>query len=312
MPIRVQNDLPAKEILEHENIFVMDEERAHHQDIRPLEILMLNLMPTKEETELQMLRCLSNSPLQVNVTFLMVSSHKAKNTSKSHLNRFYQYFDDVRNQKFDGMIITGAPIEHLEFEEVDFWDEFKVILDWLQTNVTSTVFQCWGAQAAMYYYYGINKRPLDKKLFGVYMHEVEHRKIPLVRGFDDVFLAPHSRHTDVALEDIKKCGKITVLAESKDAGFLLGMADAGRKIFIQGHPEYDRLTLDGEYRRDADKGLPIEIPVNYYKDNDPSNKPLLTWRAMSFNLYANWLNYYVYQTTPYNLAGTPQIFKSKE
>ncbi len=308
MPIRVQNDLPAKEILEHENIFVMDEDRAHHQDIRPLEILMLNLMPTKEETELQMLRCLSNSPLQVNVTFMMVSTHKSKNTSKSHLNRFYEYFDDVRSRKFDGMIITGAPIEHFEFEEVDFWEEFTQILDWAQTHVTSTVFQCWGAQAAMYYYYGINKRPLDKKLFGVYMHEVRHRKIPLVRGFDDVFLTPHSRHTDVALEDIEKCQEITILADSKEAGFLLGMADGGRKIFIQGHPEYDRMTLDGEYRRDVDKGLAIEPPLNYYKDNDPSNKPVLTWRSMSFNLYANWLNYYVYQTTPYNLAGTPEVF----
>ena len=308
MPIRVQNDLPAKEILEHENIFVMDEDRAHHQDIRPLEILMLNLMPTKEETELQMLRCLSNSPLQVNVTFMMVSTHKSKNTSKSHLNRFYEYFDDVRSRKFDGMIITGAPIEHFEFEEVDFWEEFTQILDWAQTHVTSTVFQCWGAQAAMYYYYGINKRPLDKKLFGVYMHEVRHRKIPLVRGFDDVFLTPHSRHTDVALEDIEKCQEITILADSKEAGFLLGMADGGRKIFIQGHPEYDRMTLNGEYRRDVDKGLTIDPPLNYYKDNDPSNKPVLTWRSMSFNLYANWLNYYVYQTTPYNLAGTPEVF----
>ena len=308
MPIKVQRDLPAREILEHENIFVMDEERAHHQDIRPLEILMLNLMPTKEETELQMLRCLSNSPLQVDVTFMMVSSHESKNTSISHLNRFYEYFDDIKDRKFDGMIITGAPIEHLEFEEVDFWEEFKMILDWAEKNVTSTVFQCWGAQAAMYYFYGIKKRPLDQKLFGVYWHKVLHRKIPLVRGFDDVFLTPHSRHTDVALEDIKNCGKITVLAESEEAGFLLGMADDGRKIFIQGHPEYDRLTLDAEYKRDVNKGLEIEPPVNYYKDNDPANKPLLTWRSMSFNLYENWLNYYVYQTTPYNLLGTPEIF----
>ena len=308
MPIKVQKDLPAKEILEHENIFVMDEERAHHQDIRPLEILMLNLMPTKEETELQMLRCLSNSPLQVDVTFMMVSSHESKNTSIRHLNRFYQYFDDIKYRKFDGMIITGAPIEHLEFEEVDFWEEFKMILDWAEKNVTSTVFQCWGAQAAMYYFYGLQKRPLEKKLFGIYWHEVLHRKIPLVRGFDDVFLAPHSRHTDVDLDDIKKCGQITVLAQSDDAGFLLGMADDGRKIFIQGHPEYDRLTLDSEYKRDINKGVEIEPPVNYYKDNDPANKPLLTWRSMSFNLYENWLNYYVYQTTPYNLLGTPEFF----
>jgi homoserine O-succinyltransferase len=308
MPIKVQKDLPAKEILEHENIFVMDEERAHHQDIRPLEILMLNLMPTKEETELQMLRCLSNSPLQVDVTFMMVSSHESKNTSISHLNRFYQYFDDIKNRKFDGMIITGAPIEHLEFEEVDFWEEFKMILDWADKNVTSTVFQCWGAQAAMYYFYGLKKRPLKEKLFGIYWHRVLHRKIPLVRGFDDVFLTPHSRHTDVDIEDIRKCEKITILAESDEAGFLLGMADDGRKIFIQGHPEYDRLTLDAEYKRDVNKGLEIKPPLNYYKDNDPANKPLLTWRSMSFNLYENWLNYYVYQTTPYNLMGTPEVF----
>lgn len=308
MPIRVQNALPAKEILEHENIFVMDEDRAHHQDIRPLEILMLNLMPEKEETELQMLRCLSNTPIQVNITFMMVSTHKSKNTSMSHLNRFYQYFDDVKDQKFDGLIITGAPIEHLEYEEVDFWPEFTMILDWAESHVTSTVFQCWGCQAAMYYFYGIQKRQLDKKLFGIYYHRVLHRKIPLVRGFDDVFMAPHSRHTDVDINDIRNCDKITILAESDEAGFLLGMADDGRKIFIQGHPEYERYTLDTEYKRDLKKGLEIAPPVNYYIDNDPANKPLLTWRSISFNLYANWLNYYVYQTTPYNLVGTPEIF----
>ncbi len=308
MPIKVQKDLPAKEILERENIFVMDEERAHHQDIRPLEILILNLMPDKEETELQMLRCLSNSPLQVDVTFMMVSSHTSKHTSISHLNRFYQYFNDVRFRKFDGMIITGAPIEHLKYEEVDFWEEFLDILDWADKNVTSIVFQCWAAQAAMYYYYGIEKKPLPKKVFGVYLHKVLCRKIPLVRGFDDVFLAPHSRHTQVDIEDVRNCEDITILAESEEAGFLLGMSQEGRRIFIQGHPEYDRLTLDAEYKRDRAKRSDVELPINYYKNDDPNEKPLLTWRSISFNLYANWLNFYVYQTTPYNLVGTPVIF----
>ncbi len=206
------------------------------------------------------------------------------------------------------MIITGAPIEHLDFEQVDFWDEFTRILDWAEKHVTSTVFQCWGAQAAMYYHYGIKKQPLPQKLFGIYHHRVLHRSIPLVRGFDDVFLAPHSRHTDLPLEDIKKCDEITVLAESDEAGFLLGMSKDGRKIFVQGHPEYERYTLDKEYKRDIGKGLEIQPPFNYYIDDNPENKPLLTWRSISFNLYANWLNYYVYQTTPYNLIGTPEIF----
>ncbi len=308
MPIKVQSDLPAKEILERENIFVMDEERAHRQDIRPLQIIILNLMPVKEETELQMLRCLSNTPIQVDVTFMMVSTHKSKNTSMSHLNRFYQYFDDVRDRKFDGMIITGAPIEHLNFEEVDFWEEFLEILDWSDKNVTSVVFQCWAAQAAMYHYYGIEKKLLPRKLSGVYEHRVLCRKIPLVRGFDDVFLTPHSRNTEVDIEDVRKCADITILSESDEAGFLLGMAQRGRRIFIQGHPEYDRLTLDAEYRRDMAKGLDVPVPAHYYKNDDPSEKPLLTWRSISFNLYANWLNFYVYQTTPYNLAGTPLIF----
>ena len=309
MPITLDKKLPAVDILRSENIFVMDEIRALHQDIRPLQILILNLMPLKEETELQILRCLSNSPLQIDVTFLMVSSHAPKNTSVSHLNKFYIHFEDIKKDYFDGMIITGAPIEFLEFEEVDFWDELTKIMDWTETHVTSTMYQCWGAQAAMYYFYGIRKRILPEKMFGLFWHKVNDRKIPLVRGFDDIFLAPHSRHTEVNLEEVKACEKITVLAESDEAGFFLGMSDDGRKIFIQGHPEYDRVTLDGEYKRDAEKGMEIALPKNYYKNDDPSSRPLLMWRAHSANLYMNWLNYYVYQITPYNLYGAPEFGK---
>ena len=307
MPIRIQNDLPAKEILENENIFIMDENRAMHQDIRPLQILVLNLMPLKEDTELQILRLLSNSPLQVDVTFLMVSTHNAKNTSKSHLNQFYLHFDQVRDRFFDGMIITGAPIEMMEFEEVDFWPEMEEILDWTETHVTSTMYQCWGAQAAMYHFYGVKKYILPEKITGVFMHSVVRRKIPLVRGFDDAFRAPHSRHTEVRLADVKACEDIEVLAESKEAGFLLGMADEGRKIFVQGHPEYDRFTLDKEYHRDLAKGGEVQKPAHYYDDLDDEGRPLLTWRAHSAHLYMNWLNYYVYQTTPYDMFGTPDF-----
>ena len=305
MPIRVQNDLPAKEILEQENIFVMDDHRATHQDIRPIRIGLLNLMPLKEDTELQILRSLSNTPLQIDVVFINVSSHESKNTSTSHLNKFYLPFNEVKDQKFDGFIITGAPVEQMPFEEVDYWEELTQIMEWTKTNVTSTLHLCWGAQAALYYHYGINKVPLEKKLFGVFSHKVLNRKIPLVRGFDDVFLAPHSRHTDVPAEKIRQDGRITILAESKKAGAFLSMAQDGRQIFVMGHPEYDRVTLDGEYKRDLAKGLPIEIPENYYPDNDPQNWPLLTWRAHGNNLYTNWLNYYVYQVTPYNMIGTP-------
>ena len=305
MPIKVSRDLPVKEILESENIFVMDEERATHQDIRPLSILILNLMPKKEDTELQILRCLSNSPLQVDITFMMVKTHQSKNTSLSHLNKFYYCFDDVKDQKFDGMIITGAPVETLEFEEVDYWDELTQIFDWAERNVTSTMYQCWATQAAMYYHYGIKKYNLPEKISGVFIHRVIHRRIPLVRGFDDLFLAPHSRHAEVRLSDIEACGKITVLGESEEAGFLLGIADGGRKVFIQGHPEYDRVTLNEEFIRDTGKGMDIAPPANYYKDNDPAKGPLLMWRSHSMNLYTNWLNYYVYQMTPYNLYGTP-------
>lgn len=301
MPIKVQGDLPAKEILERENIFVMDEHRAMHQDIRPLEIAIVNLMPLKEETELHLLRSLSNTPLQVDITFVAVSSHQSKNTSASHLNKFYVSFEDIKKRKFDGMIITGAPVEQMEYEEVDYWEEITAIMDWSRDHVTSTVYLCWGAQAALYHYYGIPKHQLDKKMFGLFWHQVYNRKEPLVRGFDDVFLAPHSRHTEVRTEDIRACEDIKILAESEEAGVFLAMAGNGKDIFVMGHFEYDRLTLDGEYRRDLNKGLEIQIPKNYYEDDDASKRPRLMWRSHANNMYTNWLNYYVYQVTPYNL-----------
>ncbi len=305
MPIKVQSDLPAREILERENIFVMDENRAVHQDIRPIQIAILNLMPLKEETELQLLRSLSNTPLQVDVTFVKVSSHESKNTSTSHLNKFYVEFSEIQGKRYDGMIITGAPVEMLEFEEVDYWQELTEIMDWTEKNVTSTIFLCWAAQAGLYHFYGLQKKKLDKKMFGLFWHKVLNRKIPLVRGFDDEFLAPHSRHTEVPMEEIRRCRDLTVLAESDEAGLFLAMANEGKKIFVMGHPEYDRVTLDGEYKRDLSKGLPIDLPKNYYKNDSPDNKPLLMWRAHANNLYTNWLNYYVYQITPYDLEGTP-------
>ena len=305
MPIRVQNDLPVKEILEKENIFVMDEHRATHQDIRPIRIGLLNLMPLKEETELQILRSLSNTPLQVDVVFVHVASHQSKNTPTSHLNKFYVTFEEIKERKFDGFIITGAPVEQMPFEEVDYWEELKTIMEWTKTNVTSTLHLCWGAQAGIYYHYGIAKVPLEEKLFGIFYHKVLNRKIPLIRGFDDVFLAPHSRHTDVPIEKIRADKRLMILAESEKAGVFLVMAQDGRQIFVMGHPEYDRVTLDKEYKRDKAKGLPIKIPENYYENDDDTKKPLLTWRATANNLYTNWLNYYVYLVTPYNLDGTP-------
>ena len=254
MPIKTQGDLLYRKILERENIFVMDEKRAMHQDIRPIQILILNLMPLKEETELQLLRSLSNTPLQVDVTFMAVESHEAKNTSLSHLNKFYETFTDIKKRKFDGMIITGAPVEQMPFEEVDYWNELTKIMDWTEKHVTSTIFLCWAAQASLYHFYGLEKKPLDKKMFGLFQHRVLNRKIPLVRGFDDVFLAPHSRHTEVPIADIHACKDLTVLAESEEAGLFLAMAEGGRKIFVMGHPEYDRVTLDGEYKRDPWQG----------------------------------------------------------
>ncbi|MSR93145.1 homoserine O-succinyltransferase [Clostridiaceae bacterium 68-1-5] len=304
MPIRVQNDLPVKEILEQENIFVMDEHRAVHQDIRPIRIGLLNLMPLKEDTELQILRSLSNTPLQVDVVFVNVASHKAKNTPTSHLNKFYQRFHEIREEKFDGFIITGAPVEQMPFEEVNYWEELKEIMEWTNEHVTSTLHLCWGAQAGLYYHYGIQKVPLKEKMFGVFQHRVLNRKIPLVRGFDDVFFAPHSRHTEVPMEEIRKDERLTVLAESEEAGLFIATAKEGRQIFVMGHPEYDRVTLDAEYKRDLEKGLAIQMPVNYYPKDDSREKPLLTWRAAANNLYTNWLNYYVYQATPYDWSGT--------
>ncbi len=311
MPIKVQGDLPAREILERENIFVMDEHRAEHQDIRPLQILILNLMPLKEDTELQILRSLSNTPLQVDVTFLRVSSHDAKNTSSSHLNKFYVTFDEIRHLKYDGMIITGAPVEQMEFEEVDYWEELTTIMAWTREAVTSTIHLCWGAQAGLYYHFGLQKRQLDHKMFGLFWHKVMNRKIPLVRGFDDMFLAPHSRHTEVPAEAIKACPELMVLAESEEAGVLLAMTKDGRQIYMMGHPEYDRVTLDQEYKRDLGKGLDIDLPKNYYPNDNCQEKPLLMWRSHANNMYTNWLNYYVYQQTPYNLLGTPG-FTEKE
>lgn len=305
MPIRVQNDLPVREILEKENIFVMDEHRATHQDIRPISIGLLNLMPLKEDTELQILRSLSNTPLQVDVTFVMVSSHVSKNTPTSHLNKFYYRFEEIRDRKFDGFIITGAPVEQIPFEEVDYWEELKEIMEWSKTHVTSTLHLCWGAQAGIYYHYGIDKEMLPQKVFGVFRHRVLNRKIPLVRGFDDVFLAPHSRHTQTPIDKVRADDRLTILAESEEVGLFLAMAENGRKIFVMGHPEYDRITLDQEYKRDLSKGLDIQMPKHYYTDDDPSVRPPLTWRAAANNLYTNWLNYYVYQVTPYDLYGTP-------
>lgn len=302
MPIKTQSDLPAKEILENENIFVMDENRASHQDIRPIEIGIVNLMPLKEDTELQLLRSMSNTPIQVNVTFITVSSHESKNTSKSHLNKFYISFSEAKKQKFDGLIITGAPVEMMEYEEVDYWQEFCGICEWSKTNVTSTLHLCWGAQAGLYYHYGLKKHILDHKVFGIFEHKVLNRKVPLVRGFDDIFMAPHSRHTEVYKEDIEKVKDLTILAESEEVGVFLAIADEGRKIFVMGHPEYDRMTLDKEYKRDKDKGLEIDLPKNYYPNDDDTQRPVLRWRSHANNLYTNWLNYYVYQNTPYNFV----------
>ncbi len=299
MPIRVDKKLPAREMLEYENIFVMDQDRAIHQDIRPLNVGILNLMPIKQDTELQLLRALSNTPLQVDVTLVTVKSHVSQNTSMSHLNQFYVNFEEIRNRTFDGFIITGAPVEQMEFEEVDYWDELCEIMEWTREHVTSTIHICWGAQAALYHYFGLQKELLPEKLFGIYEHRVLNRKIPLVRGFDDYFMAPHSRHTTVPAEAIHQCGELTVLAESDEAGVFLAYANNGKQIFIMGHPEYDRVTLDKEYHRDLDKGLPIRVPKNYYPNDDASVRPNLQWRSHSNNLYTNWINYYVYQATPY-------------
>ena len=301
MPIKIQSDLPAKAELEEENIFVMDENRAISQNIRPLEIIVLNLMPIKQDTELQLLRGLSNTPLQIDVTFLQMSSHVSKNTSASHIKKFYQTFEEVKNNNYDGMIITGAPVEKLEFEEVNYWDELITVMEWSKKHVTSTIHICWGAQAGLYYHYGIKKELLPRKLSGVYKHRVMNRKEPLVRGFDDVFMAPHSRYTQASRQQILDNPRLKVLADSDEAGIYIVLGDGGKEIFVMGHPEYDRLTLDQEYKRDIDKGIEPDLPVNYYPDDDCNRKPLLSWRSHANNLYTNWLNYYVYQITPYDL-----------
>ncbi len=302
MPIKTQNGLPAKGILENENIFVMDENRAIHQDIRPLQICILNLMPVKQDTELQVLRALSNTPLQVDVTFMKMNSHRSLNTPMNHLNQFYHTFDELKGKRYDGLMITGAPVEQIAFHEVDYWDELCEIMEWSKKNVTSTLHICWGAQAGLYYHFGLDKVLLPEKLFGIYEHKVMNRKIPLVRGFDDDFLIPHSRHTAVPADAIYDCKELLVLAESEEAGVLLCLAEEGKQIFVMGHPEYDRMTLHNEYMRDKEKGLPIQIPKNYYPNDDPTERPKLQWRSHSNNLYTNWLNYYVYQITDYVLG----------
>lgn len=299
MPIKVQNNLPAKLVLEEENIFIMDENRAMMQDIRPLKIAILNLMPLKEDTEVQLLRLLSNTPLQIDLTFLSTATYIGKNTAVSHLDKFYQTFDEIKHQKFDGMIITGAPVEQMPFEEVAYWDELCEIMEWSKTHVTSTLHLCWGSQAGLYYHYGIPKYEMDHKLFGIYKHKLLHRKEPLVRGFDDYFLAPQSRYTYNKKEDILANDNLKLLAESEEAGVFLVMSKDGKQIFVTGHLEYDRVTLDNEYKRDIEKGLKIEIPKNYYPDDDPQKTPVLQWRSHSNAFYCNWINYYVYQNTPY-------------
>ena len=303
MPIRINNDLPAKSILEQENIFIMPEERAEAQDIRPLKILLLNLMPTKIITETQFLRLLSNTPIQVEIDFLCTTSYTPTNTSHEHLIKFYESFADIRDRRYDGMIITGAPVEQMAFEEVDYWQEFAEILEWSKTHVYSTLFICWAAQAGLYYHYGVPKYDLPRKTFGVFPHTLNHtHPDKLFRGFDDVFFVPHSRHTEVRREDILQHKELIILSESPEAGVLAVADQLGRKFFICGHPEYDPLTLKAEYDRDYDKGLNPDIPVNYYPNDDPSQTPIVRWRSTANLLFYNWLNYYVYQDTPFDLS----------
>ena len=301
MPIKIPNDLPAVKTLNDENIFVMTETRAITQDIRPLKILLLNLMPKKIETETQLSRLLGNSPLQVDLELIHTKSHKSKNTSAEHLLAFYKTFDDVKDQTFDGMIITGAPVELMPFEEVEYWDELCTIMEWTKTHVHSTFHICWGAQAGLYYHFGIDKKPLDKKMFGIFPHKADYKKSILFRGFDDVFMVPHSRHTTVDIEDIKECEGLKILASSEEAGVYAVSSAEGKQIFITGHSEYDANTLANEYFRDLNEGKPIEIPKNYFPDDNPENEPIVTWRSHANLLYSNWLNYFVYQTTPYDI-----------
>ena len=303
MPLNLPDKLPAIDLLKEENIFVIDNSRASSQDIRPLKIVVLNLMPIKITTETDLIRLLSNSPLQIEVSLMKLKSHTSKNTPVEHMKAFYRDFELMKNEKFDGMIITGAPVEHLDFEDVNYWDEITEIFEWTRTHVTSTFYICWAAQAGLYYHYGIPKYPLEKKMFGIFEHHIcdGFQHLPIFRGFDDVFYVPHSRHTEVHREDILKVPELTLLSESKDAGVYMVMARGGREFFVTGHSEYSPLTLDTEYRRDLGKGLPIEIPRNYYVDDDPDKGPLVRWRAHANLLFSNWLNYFVYQETPYNI-----------
>lgn len=308
MPIKIQNALPAIKILESENIFVMQEDRATSQDIRPLKIVIVNLMPTKVATETQLMRLLGNSPLQVDVELLQMASHKSKNTSEEHLTKFYKTFDEIRDERFDGMIVTGAPVELMEFEEVDYWDELCEVFEWAKKNVYSTLFICWGAQAGLYYRYGIKKHKLSRKLFGIYNHMILNPKHPLTRGFDDFFLVPHSRYTGVRSEDVEAVPELEILATSKKAGAAIICSKNGREVYLLGHCEYDYDTLAKEYYRDVEKGLHIQIPYNYFPDNNINRKPIMTWRSHASNLYSNWLNYYLYQQTPYDLEDLKKMY----
>lgn len=301
MPIKIPNDLPAKELLSSENIFVMDEDRAYHQDIRPLKIAILNLMPMKVTTENQLLRLLGNTPLQVEITLLYQESYKSKHTPEEHLITFYNTFNEVKDKKFDGLVITGAPVEQMPFEEVEYWNELSAIMEWSKHNVTSTFHICWAAQAGLYYHYGVPKYPLEEKMFGVFSHKLNYKNEKLLKGFDDEFYAPHSRHTEVRKEDIIKIANLLLLTESDDSGVHIVSSKDGKQIFVMGHSEYDANSLKWEYDRDVAKGLEIAIPKNYYPDNDPSITPKVLWRGHANLLFSNWLNYYVYQETPYVL-----------
>ena len=306
MPIQIPNDLPAAETLKNENIFVMNQTRAETQHIRPLEIVLLNLMPTKIVTETQLSRVLGNTPLQVHLELMMVSSHKSKNTPEEHLLSFYKTFDELKERKFDGMVITGAPVENLPFEEVDYWDELVRIMEWSKTHVHSTFHICWAAQAGLYYHYGIQKHPLPEKLFGVYRHHADYKRAILLRGFDDTFWAPHSRHTTIDRADVEAVPGLKILASSEEAGVYIIMNKEGRQIFVTGHSEYDPDTLEREYLRDKAQGLPIHVPVNYYPNDDDTKPPIVRWRGHGNLLYSNWLNYFVYQTTPYDIMAVGQ------
>lgn len=301
MPVNIPVTLPAVDELLKENIFVMDSERAKNQEIRPLRLLILNLMPIKVTTETDLIRLLSNSPLQIEIDFLHMESHTSKNTAVEHLSAFYKTFDEVKNSNFDGMIITGAPVELLDFEQVNYWDEITTIFDWARTHVTSTFFICWAAQAGLYHYYGVPKYPLSEKMFGVFEHVNHNPQNPIFRGFDDVFYVPHSRHTEVRKEDILKNAALTLLSDSPDSGVYMVMARNGREFFITGHSEYSPNTLDTEYKRDVAKGMDIKLPLNYYKNDSPQNEPVVRWRSHANLLFTNWLNYFVYQETPYDL-----------